>query len=87
MYIALEVVDIMRRRRTERAVKMAKVKGESCVFFVDKNDPELKRLIAAMCNARFNVDKLTDNYEHYIGDRSNVTELTCQKCHCNQLTL
>ena len=66
------------RRRAERAVEM--VKAEPCVFFMNKDDPELNRLITAICIAGFKVEKLADDYIDVHSEwrsRSPVTTLSC----------
>ena len=58
-------MDITLRRRAERVVETAR--ADSCVFFMDKGDPELNMTIASMKRAfrgRFLfVEKIKDTTE------------------------
>ena len=54
-------MDAMMRRRTERAVEMAE--AESCVFFQDKDEPELNAIILAMRQAGYLVKKITGDLQ------------------------
>ena len=66
-----EAMDAITKRRAKRAVDM--VRAESCVFFMDKGDPELNGIIAAIqtpvddafrltVSGKLFVDKLTGSY-------------------------
>lgn len=56
-----ETMDAMTKRRKERAAEM--VGRESCVFFRERDDPEVEDIIATIRDAGYSVQKVANTLQ------------------------